>query len=405
VSLSGNLGFVSLDEVLRLLTRSKQSGAVDVKGDAVEGRIYMDRRGVGLATTFSDETLRRHLTQSGLLDPSQVSSIASGSAELSSLQEPGPVTALLREMSVESLYQLSLHGVTFEVNEGETSRFAAPDSFDLEELLADARQRLTDWEEVRTIVSDMDRDLHLKKSLGERDKVTLDRDSWRVVAEMGRSASIRGLAEQLGTTEFWTARVAAGLLEDELMTMNTVARVEESTVDATPEPVPADRFPFTEPEEPTNEYESPATSELLAEAFAEADAAPAELEPAQASDVEPVAFEPEAVETSDPDPGHEAEPLVAAAATEPIEEPEIDPNQSWWKEPVRDSESAEDSETGEDADFEPARVAAATAEVEEDTESFLEKVFSELEPEPEAEEGYGLLRRRRMGTLRDMGNS
>jgi hypothetical protein len=397
VSLSGNLGFVSLDEVLRLLTRSKQSGAVDVKGDAVEGRIYMDRRGVGLATTFSDETLRRHLTQSGLLDPSQVSSIASGSADLSSLQEAGPVTALLREMSVESLYQLSLHGVTFEVNEGETSRFAAPDSFDLEELLADARQRLTDWEEVRTIVSDMDRDLHLKKSLGERDKVTLDRDSWRVVAEMGRGASIRGLADQLGTTEFWTARVAAGLLEDELMTMDTVAHVEESTVDATPEPAPAEESPFSDSEEPQSEYESPATSELLAEAFAEAEAAPAE--------VEPDAFEPEAVETSDPDSGQVPEPLVAAAPNEPSEEPEIDPNQSWWKEPERDSESAEDSETGEDADFEPARVAAATTEVEEDTESFLEKVFSELEPEPEAEEGYGLLRRRRMGTLRDMGNS
>ena len=42
-------------------------------------------------------------------------------------------------------------------------------------------------------------------------------------------------------------------------------------------------------------------------------------------------------------------------------------------------------------------------EVEEDTEAFLEKVFSELEtPEDEPEEeGYGLLRRRRMGAIRD----
>ena len=44
-----------------------------------------------------------------------------------------------------------------------------------------------------------------------------------------------------------------------------------------------------------------------------------------------------------------------------------------------------------------------TGEVEEDTEAFLEKVFSELEtPEDEPEEeGYGLLRRRRMGAIRD----
>ncbi len=50
-------------------------------------------------------------------------------------------------------------------------------------------------------------------------------------------------------------------------------------------------------------------------------------------------------------------------------------------------------------------------DVEEDTEAFLEKVFSELgsseaeedsgSEESEPEEGYGLLRRRRMGSLRD----
>ena len=46
------------------------------------------------------------------------------------------------------------------------------------------------------------------------------------------------------------------------------------------------------------------------------------------------------------------------------------------------------------------------AEVEEDTEAFLEKVFSELDsPDEEQateEEGYGLLRRRRMGAIRDV---
>ena len=46
----------------------------------------------------------------------------------------------------------------------------------------------------------------------------------------------------------------------------------------------------------------------------------------------------------------------------------------------------------------------AEAEVEEDTEAFLEKVFSELDSPEDAdedEEGYGLLRRRRLGALKD----
>jgi hypothetical protein len=51
-----------------------------------------------------------------------------------------------------------------------------------------------------------------------------------------------------------------------------------------------------------------------------------------------------------------------------------------------------------------ARVTTDHAEVEEDTEAFLEKVFSDMEPAEEPDEGYGLLRRRRMGTLRDLSN-
>ena len=45
-------------------------------------------------------------------------------------------------------------------------------------------------------------------------------------------------------------------------------------------------------------------------------------------------------------------------------------------------------------------------DVEEDTEAFLEKVFSELDDssdeKEDQEEGYGLLRRRRMGAIRDI---
>jgi hypothetical protein len=49
VSLSGNLGFVSLDEVLRLLTRSKQRGSVDVRGEQIRGRVFITKDGIGLA--------------------------------------------------------------------------------------------------------------------------------------------------------------------------------------------------------------------------------------------------------------------------------------------------------------------------------------------------------------------
>ena len=78
------------------------------------------------------------------------------------------------------------------------------------------------------------------------------------------------------------------------------------------------------------------------------------------------------------------EPAVEAPAAAGDEETaEVDPNASWWTEPEA---------VGEDDD---------ETEVEEDTEAFLEKVFSGLdsnEDQPQQEEGYGLLRRRRLGS-------
>ncbi len=386
MSLSGNLGFVSLDEVLRLLTRSKQSGAVDVKGDRVNGRIYVDRRGIGLATTFTDETLRRHLTRSGLVQADQVADVASGAIELGSLPEAESVTGLLREMSVESLYQLGLNGTTFEVTEGQTSPFAAPSAFDLEQLLTDSKQRLTDWEEVRTIVSDMERDLMLKRDLGERDKVTVDRDSWRVIAELGTGASIRAIADRLGTTEFWAARVAAGLVEDGLMSLEAV----ETPMAAAEAPADTVRF-----EEMAREQSWDATPETPIHDETSDEAGGYQFE--EASPVDQDSIPSETV----------FEEHVEPAAAELAES--VDPNQSWWKEPEKDSQDEDEQDEEETvaaaarAEWASQQLLKDSTEVEEDTESFLEKVFSELEPTAEAEEGYGLLRRRRMGTLRDTG--
>ncbi len=66
--LSGNLGFVSLDEVLRLLTRSDQQGSVDVRGQQVRGRIFITKGGIALATTSDEEGLHRLLVKSGLVE-------------------------------------------------------------------------------------------------------------------------------------------------------------------------------------------------------------------------------------------------------------------------------------------------------------------------------------------------
>lgn len=363
MSLSGNLGFVSLDEVLRLLNRSKQKGVVEVQGGNTRGRVFVDRGSVSLATTFTDEQLHEHLARSGLTGSDN--SVAT--------------TALLREMTVESIHQLGLHGESFEVNEDQPSPFPNGTPFDLEELLVDVRQRLTDWADVSQVVTDLEALIRLRRDLGDRDRVTIEKESWSLLSEVGPGASVRKLAEQLGTTEFWAARVAAGMIEDDLLTLDAVAtsRVAEEPAPVWDEPAPARAEAAAAQEEPSSWEEIAGPTPLVADTdavYATADGDAGQV------------FEELADETPTEVAAEHDEAVIAAG--------EVDPNESWWNEPEREV-AAKESE---------AAAASATDEVEEDTEAFLEKVFSELEPTDTSDEGYGLLRRRRMGVLRDFSN-
>lgn len=358
VSLSGNLGFVSLDEVLRLLIRSGQRGAVAVRGEGIDGRVFVTRGGVSLATTADDGGLRNLLVKSELVDPATLDSGASVVGK-----DDNELIELLREVTVESVYRLGLKGDTFEVYEDEESRFSSPRPFELEKLLEDSKRRLDDWAEVSDVVSDLSSQVRFQRDLGEREEVQIKRDSWKVLSEVGLGASVTRIAEELGTTEFWTARVVARLVEDDLL-------YTEGDVEAQPE---AEKGSWQEPvfEEPGAEAPQPSETPVYEEHYG-------------APESEPV--EEPAVEDEHIEEGHDQpEPVAVGATEEPTtdEGADVDPDESWWKEP--------EDEAGED--------------VEEDTEAFLEKVFSELEtPEENEEEGYGLLRRRRLGAIRDLGN-
>jgi hypothetical protein len=177
--------------------------------------------------------------------------------------------------------------------------------------------------------------------------------------------------------------------------------------------------------------------------------------------VEPIAeerVEPIAEERVEPIAEERVEPIAEELQHPEPQSPEVagddlaekDPNESWWVEPQsKKSEAAAaaaadwqpEPETHRDSRFGQFWPVAATVEepqpeppqsdvepgpepaayepqeesvpmletpsdldaVEEDTEAFLEKVFSQLEdnekPEQPEEEGHGLLRRRRFGSV------
>lgn len=370
VSLSGNLGFVSLDEVLRLISRSHQEGCVNVTGNGFRGRVFVGAKGVDLATTHADTELSRHLVNSGLLDRDTVALIESGNGSTSDLEEGvrDKVVELIREMTVESLYQIGLHGADFEVKDGEKAPFPSPRSFELESILEDAAKRASEWQAVSRLVPDLSGRIEFQRDVDDRDSITISTDAWTIVTEVGAGSSVDEIADRLGRTPFWTARVTGQLIGDALLRLDGGAR------------------PVAKPAEEVDPWR---------DSFGE----------------EPASSVEEAAHTSS--------------------EEEHDPDGSWWEEPsqqaedaksedqgedsmfgrfaaraqARDTERSGDDDAGQDAESEDSLAATITFSgikpAEDDTEAFLERVFSELGSDEEPEEdddGYGLLRRRRLGT-------
>ncbi|REK09126.1 MAG: hypothetical protein DWQ40_13825, partial [Actinobacteria bacterium] len=220
---------------------------------------------------------------------------------------------------------------------------------------------------VKTRIPDLDVQMKINRDL-QRESVEIDRESWRVISEIGSGASVSELSRRLGTTDYAVASVAASLLIEDLLTSKGgfVPAVD------------------SEPSQDPYGYEDEAAEP--AEAVSEPS-----LEQTQPVVEAPVADEPVAEESHD----------VVAASDEAEEEdaPAFDPNQSWWDEPEDDEAPAASEESGE--------TDPATAEGEgdgEDTDAFLEKVFSEVGSENSEEDGHGLMRRRRMGSiLRELG--
>ena len=386
MALSGNLGFVPLDEVLRLLTRSDQRGSVDVRGEDIRGRIFIGKKGVSLATTAEDRDLHKHLVNSGYVDDTFLRKVVSGEATFSDLHDrESSIIDLIREITIESLYNLTAKGATFEVSEGATSPYGSTRPFELEAILDDCRRRADEWATVHEVIADMDSTIRMNRDPGDREEIKINREAWRLLCELGSGASVSVMAERLGTTDFWIAKVAAEMADQKLLVL-TDAFVETETPIAE---VTADVEEARNPDE--SWWVEPQAEEQVADPSVAA--VDEEQEDAPSEPVKDSRF------------GH----FVRAALQEPVapvEESFTDAVPESFAPAATESfaPSAPEAEAAGDVYdetpvFEPVD---ETEDVEEDTEAFLEKVFSQLEVNGQAdveEEGHGLLRRRRMGSV------
>lgn len=383
MALSGNLGFVPLEEVLRLLMRSDQRGSVEVRGEDIRGRVFVAKKGIALATTAEDRDLHKHLVNSGYVDDEFLRKVVSGEASFLDLRDrETAIIDLLREITVESLYHLGVKGATFEVTEDAVTAYGSPRPFELEAALDDARRRGDEWATVHETIEDLDATIRMSRDAGDQDEIRLNREAWRLLCELGSGASVAAIAERLGTTEFWIAKVAAEMAERQLLVLG-----DDST-----EPVAEPHLPVAvdEPAAPAHSWWVEPHEESPAEVEAEAGdqtgyevTAPADFEPAPVE-----SFDPPTDESKSGRFGH-------FVRSNKVDEP-LAPTEDTF---APSSESGDEAEPYSET---PSFEAAVEPDVEEDTEAFLEKVFSQLEVNSKVdveEEGHGLLRRRRMGSV------
>ena len=354
MSLTGHIDVFPLEEVLRLLARSYKSGCLRVDAPDLHGRVFLNGGSVTFATIGSDEDLRRQLINSKVVSEDAVRAAEVGGRSLSDSTAPSGLSDFFREEVIESLYRIRKPGRgQFVFNVDVAPRYRSEQAFDVEMCISEADRRAVEWADIESVIPTIDESVRIVGEAPNNEPVTLAPNTWKLVANFDGTSSIRALADRLGASRFRTAKDLAAL-------------VRAGLVEAVRAPEPAAAPPGRSYSYAGYETSMPS-------------------EPSEPPS-EPV----------EPEPSYQ--PSYSEAEPEPArpEPKEADFNRSWWAEAVPAEPAADetpaDSEEGED-------------ETPAGSDSFLDRVFSQLNENPEGQGGasqvpsHGFLKRRRMSSV------
>jgi hypothetical protein len=224
MSLNGNLEVFPLEEVLRLLARSRKTGCLRIESTGVQGRIFLNGGAMALATVAADDELRRRLIASGLIEEHDLRKVEVSGAPISGALAGGATPAALsdfvREESVEGLYRIRRSGRgSFDFLMELSPRYPTGQSFDAEVIVSESDRRALEWEDVESVLPSMETVLRMVPSLSSDDSVTLSPSTWQILAALGGGSSISQIGRTLGWSDFRSAREMAALFRNGLVTL------------------------------------------------------------------------------------------------------------------------------------------------------------------------------------------
>lgn len=367
MSLSGKLEIFPLEEVLRLLARSRQDGCLQVDGPGA-GRIYMESGSMTYASVEADDAIRGHLIASGIADEAGLSRLDVSGGNLAEALAPGAAGSaladLVREQCIESIYRIRRPATgDFQFLVDRHPRYPTGQSFDVEAIISESERRATEWADIETVVPDLATPWRMVPEIDE-ESVNLSDTAWRFLAAMDGACAVDELAGRLGLTTFQTARRMAELSRARLVEpVQVSAPAQFGPEYSAPQPT-VEPHAFGVSEQPSTEEQTPGQ------------------EGSWWFEDEPVAEE-----------AASEEPSGLLEETPTADDTFLGEDVATEEPPSPDEESAGDEWAGEE-----------TGEETEDDDSFLETVFGELEKTEDTEEtddeddsGFGLLRRRGLG--------
>ena len=241
MSLTGNLEVFPLEEVLRLLARSRRDGCLRVTAEGTEGKVFLAGGSLVFATTEPDEAFRRSLAVAGVVADDRIGTLDAGHAtvvEAAGEDRAGLAHDFVRESIVESLYRLRKPARgSFDFVLEARPRYATGITYDVEVAVTEADRRAAEWADIESTIPDLRAAFTMAPRLTEDQEVTITPATWKLLAAFGGAGSISELADRLGSTEFRVAKEVAGLTRQGLIQASQPEPAAEVQAFA-PEPEP-----------------------------------------------------------------------------------------------------------------------------------------------------------------------
>ena len=194
MTLTGNLEIFPIEEVLRLLARSRKTGCLRVDSGAQQGRLFIAGGALTFATTATDEEVRRQIVNAGLVTDDDFRRVDLSGATLSEVLAPNvsisALTDFVREQIVESLFRVCrTGGGQFDFLVDVAPRYPTGQSFDPEVAIAESDRRGVEWSDIETVVPSMTVPYRLRRELPDDNPVTLQASTWRFLSAVEAGAS------------------------------------------------------------------------------------------------------------------------------------------------------------------------------------------------------------------------